>query len=213
MSNFLKDVSGVPRGTAMALTDLPSIASPSFLGNISGSAATPSALTATQVTANLNIFTSSLQGLVPASGGGTTNFLRADGTFAIPPGTGVTSVAVTAPAAVFSATGSPITTSGTIALSIQSTQTISSTSIDWSTGSLFTKTLSANTTFTFTGNVSGQTIVVRLTNTASNYTVTWPTVRWSGGTAPTMSIGAVSDVYTFIYDGSNFYGSAVQNMS
>jgi hypothetical protein len=32
-------------------------------------------------------FTSAAQGLVPASGGGTTNFLRADGTFAAPPAT------------------------------------------------------------------------------------------------------------------------------
>ena len=34
------------------------------------------------------VFTSALNGLVPASGGGTTNFLRADGTFAVPPGSG-----------------------------------------------------------------------------------------------------------------------------
>jgi len=38
----------------------------------------------TAATAALNAFTSSLQGVVPASGGGTTNFLRADGTFATP---------------------------------------------------------------------------------------------------------------------------------
>ncbi|MDB6151465.1 MAG: hypothetical protein JWQ44_2913 [Chthoniobacter sp.] len=36
-------------------------------------------------------FTSTLKGLVPASGGGTTNFLRADGTFAAPPSSGTTS--------------------------------------------------------------------------------------------------------------------------
>lgn len=36
----------------------------------------------------LNVFTSGAKGLVPASGGGTTNFLRADGTFAAPPGGG-----------------------------------------------------------------------------------------------------------------------------
>jgi hypothetical protein len=36
-------------------------------------------LTATQVTAVLNVFTDLLKGLVPASGGGTVNFLRADG--------------------------------------------------------------------------------------------------------------------------------------
>lgn len=34
------------------------------------------------------VFTTSLTGLVPASGGGTTNFLRADGTFAAPPTAG-----------------------------------------------------------------------------------------------------------------------------
>lgn len=37
---------------------------------------------------NANVFTSSVKGLVPASGGGTTNFLRADGVFAEPPGGG-----------------------------------------------------------------------------------------------------------------------------
>lgn len=42
--------------------------------------------TAAVATAFLNLFTSTLQGLVPASGGGTVNFLRADGTFAAPPG-------------------------------------------------------------------------------------------------------------------------------
>jgi len=55
-------------------------------GNNAGSSAVPSDLTATQVTAMLNTFTSSLKGLVPNSNGGTTNFLRADGTWAAPPG-------------------------------------------------------------------------------------------------------------------------------
>ncbi len=39
-------------------------------------------LNATQATALLNVFTDALKGLVPASGGGTTNFLRADQTWA-----------------------------------------------------------------------------------------------------------------------------------
>lgn len=47
---------------------------------------------AAAATAALNVFTSTLQGVAPASGGGTANFLRADSTFAVPPGTGVTSV-------------------------------------------------------------------------------------------------------------------------
>ncbi|MCA1590976.1 MAG: hypothetical protein LC734_11465 [Acidobacteria bacterium] len=88
---------------------------------------------------------------------------------------------------------------------------IPSAAIDWSVSSVFTKTLAANTTFTFSNATDGQTIVVALTNTASNYTVTWPTVSWSGGAAPTQTIGAKTDVYTFIRIGSTYYGSAVQN--
>lgn len=57
-------------------------------GYLKFSGTTPSYLTPAQVTADLNLFTSSLQGLVPLSSGGTTNFLRADGTWAAPPGGG-----------------------------------------------------------------------------------------------------------------------------
>jgi hypothetical protein len=47
-----------------------------------------SQLSGTQTTALLDTFTSALKGLAPASGGGTANFLRADGSWAAPPGTG-----------------------------------------------------------------------------------------------------------------------------
>ncbi len=91
-------------------------------------------------------------------------------------------------------------------------QSISASNIDWAQGNLFTKTLAANTTFTFSNQVSGQVVVVRVTNTVANYTVTWPVgVLWSGGTAPTQTVGAKSDVYTFVYDGTTTYGSAVQD--
>lgn len=45
-------------------------------------------LSGTQATTLLDTFTSALKGLAPASGGGTTNFLRADGTWAAPAGGG-----------------------------------------------------------------------------------------------------------------------------
>lgn len=45
-------------------------------------------ISAANLTAALNAFTTSLKGLVPASGGGTTNYLRADGTWAAPAGGG-----------------------------------------------------------------------------------------------------------------------------
>ena len=68
-------------------------------------------------TLNLEPFNSSFPGVVTASGGGTTNFLRADGTWAAPAGSGsVTSVAFTdgSTTPIYTITGSPITSSGTI---------------------------------------------------------------------------------------------------
>jgi hypothetical protein len=51
-------------------------------GNNTGSTANVTDLTVAQVNAILPVFTSSLKGLAPSSGGGTTNYLRADGTWA-----------------------------------------------------------------------------------------------------------------------------------
>lgn len=73
---------------AVTLAKLAALASSSFLCNNQGSPATPIACNQAQATALLNIFTPSLQGLVPSSGGGSTNFLRADGQWAAPPGGG-----------------------------------------------------------------------------------------------------------------------------
>ena len=64
-----------------------------FLGRISGAGGDTEELTGTQATTLLDTFTTSLKGLAPSSGGGTTNFLRADGTWAAPPsGGGITTL-------------------------------------------------------------------------------------------------------------------------
>jgi hypothetical protein len=59
-----------------------------YKGNNTGVSAVPLDVTNTQLTADLNLFSSTLQGLVPSSGGGIVNFLRADGSWAAPPGGG-----------------------------------------------------------------------------------------------------------------------------
>jgi len=82
--------------TLLALAQIPTItnakladmATQTFKGRTTGGTGDPEDLTTAQATALLDLFTSGLKGLVPASGGGTTNFLRADGTFAAPPGGG-----------------------------------------------------------------------------------------------------------------------------
>lgn len=260
----------VPR--LLVASDIPSL---SYLSTMAAVGAAPNANGATIAGSTLTLqpFDSTNAGLVLASGGGTTNFLRADGTWTTPGGGGggtVTSVTGTAPVVssggttpaismaastnavdgyltsgdhtTFAAKQDTISTSSavsnqfvtgftapntftraqpaftdisgtaTIAQQTIATQAVAALAIDWSTGSVFTKTLSANSTFTFSNIGSGQTIVVRLTNTASNFTVTWPGgVLWSGGTAPTQTVGAKSDIYTFVNDGSTTYGSVVQN--
>ena len=65
---------------------LAQIATATFKGRTTASTGNVEDLTATQATALLDTFTSSLKGLAPSSGGGTTNFLRADGTWAAPAG-------------------------------------------------------------------------------------------------------------------------------
>ncbi|WP_342627204.1 hypothetical protein AAC691_13010 [Nguyenibacter vanlangensis] len=85
-------LTGLTAGTGLAgggttgnvTVSLGPIGNSTVLGNVSGSTTAPSALTPAQLTALVQPFTSSLSGAVPASGGGTANFLRADGTWAAP---------------------------------------------------------------------------------------------------------------------------------
>lgn len=70
--------------SAVTNAKMANMAASTIKGNNTGGAAAPTDLTAAQVTAMLNAFTSTLQGLAPASGGGTSNFLRADGTWTVP---------------------------------------------------------------------------------------------------------------------------------
>jgi hypothetical protein len=70
---------------AVTLAKMANLTGPVLIGRTTGTG-DPQSLSATPVTAMLNVFTDALKGLAPASGGGTTNFLRADGTWAPPPG-------------------------------------------------------------------------------------------------------------------------------
>jgi hypothetical protein len=62
-------------------------------------------ISAANLTAALNVFTTALRGLVPASGGGTTNYLRADGTWAAPAGGGSVTVGSGVPSAAPASVG------------------------------------------------------------------------------------------------------------
>ena len=61
---------------------LAQVATATLKGRVTAATGNVEDLTGTQATTLLDTFTSALKGLAPASGGGTTNFLRADGTWA-----------------------------------------------------------------------------------------------------------------------------------
>jgi hypothetical protein len=72
----------IANGT-VTLAKMANLTAPVFVGRTTAGAGVPEALSPTQATAMLNVFASSLKGLVPSPAGATTTFLRADGTWAV----------------------------------------------------------------------------------------------------------------------------------
>jgi hypothetical protein len=72
-------------------------------------------------------------------------------------------------------------------------------------------TLTGNATITMPTAVSGKSFIMFLRQDATgSRTVTWSTVNWSGGTAPTItSTASKQDIYSFFSDGTSWYGVAV----
>jgi hypothetical protein len=96
-ANLTGPVTSVGNATSIAanvVTNamLSQVATQTFKGRTTASTGNVEDLTAAQATAMLSTFGTSAQGVVPASGGGTTNFLRADGTWTTPAGGNTTIV-------------------------------------------------------------------------------------------------------------------------
>ena len=79
--------------------------------------------------------------------------------------------------------------------------TVSGTTLDCSLGNYFIKTISGNTTFSFTNPpVSGIAYAMTFELTHNSGIVTWPlSVRWPSNTAPVLSTG-VTHVFVFVTD-------------
>lgn len=71
---------------AVTNAKLATVPTATLKGRILAGTGAPADLSGADATTLLSVFTSALKGLAPASGGGTSNFLRADGTWAAPPG-------------------------------------------------------------------------------------------------------------------------------
>lgn len=83
--------------------------------------------------------------------------------------------------------------------------------IDCSAGNYFTKTISANSTFTFSNATSSRAISFTLELTHTSGTVTWPaSVKWPSDTAPTLATGK-THLFMFVTDdgGTRWRGAAL----
>jgi hypothetical protein len=72
-------------------------------------------------------------------------------------------------------------------------------------------TLTGNATITMPTATSGKSFIMYLKQDATgSRTVTWSTVKWAGGTAPTItSTASRQDIFSFFSDGTNWYGVTV----
>ena len=178
---------------AVTLAKMANLAANSIIGNNTGVAATPIALTGTQVTALLDTFTSTLKGLAPASGGGTTNFLRADGTWATPAGGSgtVTTVSVVTANGI-SGTVATATTTPAITLTLGA---ITPTTVN---GLAFT---AAATGFTIAGGTTSKTLTV------SN------TLTLAGTDGSTLNIGGGGTLGTAAFTASTAYEPSITTLA
>ena len=99
-----------------------------------------------------------------------------------------------------------IITSGMVGL--QSITGNGSINIDWNNGSKVKLTLTANTTVTFTNPSNPINLFLEIVQDATGgHTLTLPTIKWSGGSSPTLSTSAnnISTIALF-WDGSNYLG-------
>jgi len=82
--------------------------------------------------------------------------------------------------------------------------------LDLANGTMQDITLTGTATITMPTAVAGKSFILLLRSGAGSYSVTWSTVKWPGGTAPTVTTTASRlDIYSFFSDGTNWYGITV----
>ena len=83
--------------------------------------------------------------------------------------------------------------------------------VNLANGTVQNLTLTGNATITMPTAVAGKSFIIMLRQDATgSRSVTWSTVVWPGGTAPTIT-GTASkmDMYSFFSDGTSWYGVTV----
>lgn len=77
-------------------------------------------------------------------------------------------------------------------------------------GTVQNLTLTGSPVITMPTATAGKSFIMYLKTGTGGFTITWTTVKWSAGTAPTItSTASKMDIYSFFSDGTNWYGTTV----
>jgi hypothetical protein len=110
---------------------------------------------------------------------------------------------------------SPLDVSGAMYSRLVTDTDASSVTVNWNSGNVHSIALStSDTTFTFSnGQAGGEYDLILDQDATGGRTVTWPaSVKWPGGSAPTLTSAASStDMVSFVYDGSSYFGHSTLN--
>jgi len=86
-----------------------------------------------------------------------------------------------------------------------------SKTIDLTTGTFQTVTMTGNCTFTMPSAVAGKSFILLVSTGAGSFTGAFTSVKWPGNTAPTLTATASRwDMLSFASDGTNWYGNFAQ---
>ena len=114
-------------------------------------------------------------------------------------------------------TGTTTATNPTITNYTESVVSIgnSSTSqtLSLTNGTVQTVTMTGNCTFTMPTATAGKSfILIAVQDGTGSRTATFTSVKWAGGSAPTLTTTATTgrDIFAFVSDGTNWYGTVAQ---
>jgi hypothetical protein len=115
-------------------------------------------------------------------------------------------------AALPTASSTTTLTNKTLTSPAYTTQSLTDAStVTWNAanGTIATVTLAGNRTLSITNAVANTYYQLTITQDATgSRTLTWPTIKWKGGTAPTLTTaGGSYDIITLWYNGTNYYGN------
>ena len=190
-----------------------------FTGNLTGTASIATTVTvadeSSDTSCNVLFATAATGNLAPKSG---TNLTFNSDTGALTATSFVGALTGNVTGTIQTAAQTSITSLGTLtSLTVdgackQVAEAVGALDIDLSTGNYFTKTISGNSTFTFSNPATSGTVsAFTLELTHSSGTVTWPaSVKWNADTAPTLTTGK-THLFMFVTDdaGTRYRGSAL----